>query len=65
MVIDIIICIALTAFGTLIGMDKVHDIRDYIGPALILGACAYALWLGFNLFALIIGAVFLIKVLIR
>lgn len=65
MLLDILICLALTVFGGALGMDKVHDIRDYIGPLLILAAGIYAFVQGLTIFALFIGAVFLIKVLIR
>ncbi len=65
MLFDVAICLFFTALGVAVGMDKVHDIRDYIGPLLIFGAFIYAFWAGMTLFGCFIVAIFFLKVLIR
>ena len=65
MVLDSIICFALTILGGVFGMDKSHNFLDYIGPSLIAMGFIYALWCGFYILAIFIGAILFLKLVVR
>lgn len=63
--IDLGICIGLAITGGLFGMDKSHDGRDYIGPAMMAVGAGYAWWLGMPNLAMGIAGLMLLKLLTR
>lgn len=65
MVLDLIICFALTLFGFALGMDKAHNFLDFIGPTMLLAAAIYAAVSGLIYIAIAIVILFLFKIIIR
>ena len=62
---EIIICSVLVVSGILFGMDKGHNIFDWVGPACIAAGMIYAFWLGWTIPACFMLVVLLFKIFVR
>lgn len=64
-IVDAAISTVLLICGGLFGMDKTHDIRDWVGPILIIASGGYAFYSGLEIYAYFIFAIAAVKLFFR
>ncbi len=59
------IAIGLAVFGLILGMDKSHSFRDWVGPILMSVGLGYAIFHSLTYVAIFIGLVLALKLIFR